>query len=137
MHSSTPAPACILQKTPRNLVTTSLIQGIPTSQGAKNATRLPSLKLRPARGCPENMPGPKKKENHYPSIHFQVRTVSFREGLFFGPFVPCLPLACLQPFAKGLAMSMSTVFIGKRVLVGNVYPPQNHINGASTKSLSW
>ena len=31
--------------------------------------------------APENRPGPKRKRESIPTIHFQVRTVSFREGI--------------------------------------------------------
>ena len=44
------------------------------------------------------MPGPKKRKIIIQASIFRCY-VSFREGLFFGPFVPCLPLACLQPYA--------------------------------------
>ena len=32
--------------------------------------------------APENRPDPKRKRESIPTIHFQVRTVSFRDGIF-------------------------------------------------------
>ena len=68
----------------------SMVRWFPGSEGRKawgfmmvvgrvKSQNLPSLKL--TTKAPENRPGPKRKFNRViPTIHFQVRTVSFREG---------------------------------------------------------
>ena len=45
----------------------------------KTSATIASLKL--AAKAPEKMTGPKKEKDHFPRINFQVRTVSFREGI--------------------------------------------------------
>ncbi len=48
---------------------------------------IPSLKL--TFFAPENRPKPKRKRDRIPIIHFQVRTVSFREGNFSELILGC------------------------------------------------
>ena len=46
--------------------------------------QLPDITLPETNGkfAPENWPGPKRKRESIPTIHFQRRAVSFREGIW-------------------------------------------------------
>ncbi len=50
----------------------------PKLRSTNNTQHLPSLKL--TANAPENRVFPKRKRESVPTIHFQGRTVSFREG---------------------------------------------------------